>query len=36
LSGGQGQIIDWPNVWGVERMLETLRHTLAEREVVPG
>jgi hypothetical protein len=36
LSGAQGQVIDWPNVWDVERKLETLRHTLAEREVVPG
>jgi hypothetical protein len=36
LSGGQGQVIDWPNVWDVERKLQTLRHTLAEREVVPG
>ena len=36
LSGGQGQVIDWPNVWDVERKLQTLRHTLAEREVVSG
>jgi hypothetical protein len=36
LSGAQGQVIDWPNVWDVERKLQILRHTLAEREVVPG
>jgi hypothetical protein len=36
LSGAQGQVIDWPNVWDVERKLQTLRHTLAEREVVSG
>jgi hypothetical protein len=36
LSGGQGQVIHWPNVWDVERTLQMLRHRLAEREVVPG
>jgi len=36
LSGAQGQVFEWPNVWDVERKLKTLRHTLAEREVVPG
>jgi hypothetical protein len=36
LSGAQGQVINWPNVWDVERKLQTLRHTLAEREVVSG
>ena len=36
LGGAQGQVIDWPNVWDVERKLQTLRHTLAEREVVSG